>query len=70
MKKQIKIEGMHCSHCSGRVVRAFEAKGIACEIDLAKGLAVVSGDDKKLDDAALRDAVESLGFDVVDIKQI
>lgn len=68
MKKIIKIEGMHCPHCSARVTNAFKADGIICEVDLANGLATVSGDEKKLSDAALRDTVEALGFDVVDIK--
>ena len=70
MKKLIKIEGMHCGHCSARVEKAFAADGIACEIDLAAGTATVNGDEAKLSDAALRDTVEALGFDVVDIKAI
>ena len=70
MKKLIKIEGMHCGHCSARVTKAFVADGIACDIDLAAGTATVSGDDAKLNDAALRDTVEALGFDVVEIKAI
>ena len=70
MKKLIKIEGMHCSHCSARVIKAFVADGITCDIDLAAGTATVSGDEAKLNDAALRDNVEALGFDVIDIKAI
>ena len=68
MKKLIKIEGMHCPHCSARIVRVLEADGIACEVDLAAKTAIVSGDEAKLADAALRDTVEALGFDVVEIK--
>lgn len=70
MKKLIKIEGMHCGHCSARVIKAFSADGIACDVDLAAGTATVSGDEAKLADAALRDTVEALGFDVIDIKAI
>ena len=68
MKKLIKIEGMHCPHCSARIIRVFEADGIACEVSLADKTATVSGDEAKLTDAALRDTVEALGFDVIDIK--
>lgn len=68
MKKLIKIEGMHCPHCSSRLIRVFEADGIACEVSLADKTAIVSGDEAKLTDATLRDTVEALGFDVVEIK--
>lgn len=68
MTKQIKIEGMHCPHCSARVTNAFAADGIECKVDLGAGTATVSGDEAKLSDAALRDIVEALGFDVVEIK--
>ena len=68
MTKLIKIDGMHCPHCSARVTTAFTADGIDCKVDLAAGTATVSGDEAKLSDAALRDTVEALGFDVVEIK--
>ena len=68
MQKVIKIQGMHCGHCSARVEKAFAADGIACHIDLAAGIATVSGDEAKLTDDALRDTVEALGFDVVEIR--
>ena len=29
MKKTLKIEGMHCSHCSGRVEKALAELGLA-----------------------------------------
>lgn len=70
MKKEIMIEGMHCEHCSARVVKAFAADGIECSVDLADGKATVSADAAKLNDAALRDTVEALGFDVKAIKSL
>lgn len=69
MKKIIKIEGMHCPHCSARVTKAFEADGLTCQVDLQAGTAEVSGDPAKLEDAILRDTVEALGFDVTEIYQ-
>ncbi len=67
MKKTIKIDGMHCEHCSGRVANALEALGLKANVTLADGIAAVEGDNIP-DDKILRDAVEDLGFDVIEIK--
>lgn len=67
MKKTIKIEGMHCSHCSSRVEKALSALGISVSVDLGTALAVVEGDNIPAD-GVLRETVEDLGFDVVEIK--
>ena len=58
------IEGMTCSHCAQSVTRALrEAEGVAsAEVDLESGKAVVTG--QALDPAALRAAVEALGYRV------
>jgi len=66
MKKVIKIEGMHCSHCSARVEKALAEMGITVSVNLAEKYAEVEGE--SLDNAALRDAIEDLGFEVVDIE--
>ena len=60
---------MHCEHCSARVIRAFEGQGMKCSVSLESGPARVSVDTAKMSDGALRDAVEALGFDVVDIRE-
>ena len=65
MKKTIKIEGMHCSHCSARVEKALAALGLTVKVDLAGKCAVVEGNDTAENE--LRDAVEDLGFEVVSI---
>ena len=67
MKKIIKIEGMHCSHCSGRVASALEALGLCANVDLDSGVAFAEGTNMP-EDAVLRDAVEALGFEVTNIK--
>ena len=69
MKKIISIDGMHCEHCSARVIRAFEGQGMKCSVSLESGTATVTGDAAKMSDGALRDAVEALGFDVVNIRE-
>ncbi len=66
MKKIIKIEGMHCSHCLTRVTNALAALGLKADAKLPEGIAIVEGAD--VEDAKLRETVEDLGFDVVSIE--
>ena len=63
--KTITISGMHCEHCVARVEKALKALGENPKVDLKKGIAVVEG---KSSDSDLKNVVEDLGFDVVDIK--
>ncbi len=67
MKKVVSIEGMSCMHCVMRVKKAIgELAGVASvDVDLAGKKATVEGD--ALDDAALKAAVEDVGYDVTAI---
>ncbi len=65
--KTIKIEGMHCSHCSARVENALRALGLSVKVDLNTASAAVDGDSIP-DERVLRETVEDLGFDVTEIK--
>ncbi len=65
MKKTINIKGMMCGKCTARVEKALTALGCKVVTDLKAGTAVVEAG--TLDDKALREAVEDLGFDVVSI---
>jgi len=66
---KLKITGMTCSHCQASVRRALLAcPGVAeVQVDLDRGLAGVSGE--KADAAALRQAVEELGYGVESVTQ-
>lgn len=66
MKKIIKIEGMHCSHCLTRVTSALASLGLKANATLPEGVATVEG--AEIDDAKLKETVEDLGFDVVSIE--
>ena len=45
MAKTMKIEGMMCAHCSGRVEKALnDLPGVTATVDLAGGTASVQGD--------------------------
>lgn len=65
--KTISIEGMHCMHCVGSVTEALKAvEGVtSVEVSLEAKNAVVEG---SATEAALKEAIEDIGFDVVGIQ--
>ncbi|MBR3016319.1 MAG: heavy-metal-associated domain-containing protein [Clostridia bacterium] len=66
MEKTMKIEGMMCMHCSGRVQKALEAvDGVeSASVSHETGTAVVTMT-KAVPDAALVKAVTDAGYTVV-----
>lgn len=68
MVKQIRIDGMHCMHCVGAVKTALEnlAGVTKVEVILDEARALVEAE--AISDKALREAIEDIGFDVVEIK--
>lgn len=68
MNKTMKIEGMMCPHCQAHVKKALEAvSGVtAAEVSHEKGTAVVAMSEK-VDNAALKAAVEQAGYTVKSI---
>ena len=62
MDVELKIVGMSCEHCSGRVEKALGAlAGVtAVEVVLEPGSATVAGDNVRLAD--LVEAVDRVGF--------
>ncbi len=66
MTKTMKIEGMMCAHCSGRVEKALnDLPGVTAAVDLAAGTAAVTGD---VSDEALTKAVADAGYTVTGIE--
>ena len=66
MAKTMKIEGMMCAHCSGRVEKALnDLPGVTATVDLAAGTASVTGD---VTDEALTKAVTDAGYTVTGIQ--
>ena len=66
MAKTMKIEGMMCAHCSGRVEKALnDLPGVTATVDLEAGTATVNGD---VADEALTKAVTDAGYTVVSIQ--
>lgn len=69
MKKEIKIDGMHCEHCVARIEAALSAvSGVdKVKVNLKKGLAKLECADV-VADSVLKEAVENLGFTVTGIE--
>ena len=67
MKKEIKIDGMHCEHCVAKVENALSSlDGVKkVKVKLEKGLAKLDGD---VSDEAIRAAVSDAGFTVTGIE--
>ncbi len=67
MEKTIRIEGMMCGHCSGRVAKALEEiDGVLnAEVSHEKGIATVRLS-KEISDAVLKKTVEDAGYKVLD----
>ena len=69
MTKTMKIEGMMCPHCSGRVKAALEGLDgiIGAEVSHESGTAVVTLS-KEISNDALENLVEQNGYKVIEIK--
>ena len=68
IRKQLKIEGMMCAHCSGRVEKALNAvEGVKATVDLEKATAFVEAE-RSVTDEMLKKAVEDAGYEVTSIE--
>lgn len=66
--RTMKIEGMMCTHCSGRVEKALNAiEGVSATVDLDAKTASVHAE-PQIEDSALRSAVENAGYEVISIE--
>ena len=67
-KIEIVIDGMMCSHCSGRVEQALNAvEGVSATVNLEKKTAYIEAADSVSDDV-LKAAVTNAGYTVVSVK--
>jgi copper chaperone len=62
--KTYSVPGIHCSHCEDAVTREVEAvEGVqSVEVDLTAKVVTVSG--SRLDDSAIRAAIDEAGYEV------
>ena len=69
MTKTIKINGMMCSHCTGRVGEVLNAiDGVSAEVSLDNGGQAVVTLAKDVSDDVLKKAVVDAGYEVVGIE--
>jgi len=68
MTKKMTIEGMMCTHCSGRVETVLNAlEGVSATVDLAAKTATVTLS-AEVSDELLRKTVEDAGYQVISIQ--
>ena len=66
--RTMKIEGMMCTHCSGRVEKALNAlDGVSATVDLEAKTAHVTAE-PQVEDSVLKAAVEEAGYEVIGIE--
>ena len=66
-RKTKKIEGMTSEHCVANVTRILnQIDGVSAEVKLSAGTAVVSCD-REISEDVLREAVEGIGYEVMEI---
>lgn len=68
-ERVIHIEGMRCNHCAANVEKALAAlpNVESAKVELANKRAIIIAEaNKEIDEKAIRDAVESLGFKVLE----
>ena len=70
MEKVMKIEGMMCMHCSGRVEKVLnELEGVEAKVDLEAATATVKvAEGSPVDEQKLVDTVTEAGYKVVEVR--
>lgn len=61
----LKVEGMSCGHCVSVVEKALKEIGAEGKVDLAGKKVEINYDESKVSEAALKEAIEEQGYDVV-----
>ena len=68
MIRTIKIEGMHCMNCVAAVKRELDALEGVTKVDVSLEEAQAIVEVENVADETLQEAIEDIGFDVVEIK--
>lgn len=70
IKMVIKIKGMMCTHCTGRVSDVLNAiDGVSAEVNLDNGGQAVIALSKDVDEAVLTSAITNAGYEVVSVEK-
>ena len=67
MEKTLNVQGMSCGHCKKSVEDALNnLDGVStAEVNLDNGTVDVTFDESKVNDGAMKEAIEDQGYDVV-----
>lgn len=69
MKKIIKINGMSCGHCQGKVEKALNSiEGVEAKVNLKRKIATVDLKED-VDNETLKQIIDEAGFEVVRITE-
>ncbi|MCS7460722.1 copper ion binding protein [Paenibacillus doosanensis] len=60
----LKVEGMSCNHCVNSIEGALKELGASGHVNLGDKSVTVSYDENKLNEAAIKEAIEDQGYDV------
>ena len=64
--RHFKVEGMHCEHCSNRVMEAVNSiPELSAKVKLKQGLVIISYAEP-VEDNLIKEAIERIGYKVVD----
>lgn len=61
----LNVQGMSCGHCVNSVEGAVKNLGASATVDLAKGSVTIAYDESTTSLAAIKEAIEDQGYDVV-----
>jgi copper chaperone len=61
----LQVEGMSCGHCVNSVEGAVKNLGASAKVDLTNKSVSIDYDDAKVSLAAIKEAIEEQGYDVV-----
>jgi copper chaperone len=61
----LNVQGMSCGHCVNSVEGVVKNLGATAKVDLASDSVTVDFDETKVSVAAIKEAIEDQGYDVV-----
>jgi copper chaperone CopZ len=66
IKKKLQLEGLHCTSCAMLIEGELEDINVSCKCSYATQTAEVEFDDNKVSHEQVREAIEKLGYKVID----
>lgn len=61
----LKVDGMSCQHCVNAIEGTLKELGVKGHVNLSAGEVEVVYDDAKLTIAAIEEAIEEQGYDII-----